>query len=727
MHTKTRQTQSVIDRWDDSQNQRETFLAKVGYDTGAQLVKCPCPTHEDNTPSAQVNDGCVHCHACGESWSYLEAYRLITGQNHQDAAAALLGEAIGTPLTSTTSTVADTTDKEKMQADREAQKKSDEHAKLQKSKALALEAWHKSKPYDGHELDYFANRGVERPPTHDIRFIDGVNIGAVRWNGPACLIFRRNNIGELVGAECITLNADHTNGLWPNGKSRKQQIGGRHNDGSFLRQKRGNRTVLIGEGTENTLAMGLATGSEVDLFTCFGASNMHNAVEILSCYEVVMIASDNDAAGIKAAQETAALLYDAGVKQVREFRPPHEGEDWNQLLLDPEGGEDDIIAHYQAGGRVIDRIDDDLDTEFANISWMDEITVPTESFDFIEGFLTEGGISVTYAVPNVGKTFFQMDMAFAVANAALNADGYGLWRGEKEVHGGAVVYAACEGHRGSQLRAAAAIKTGKLKKGAPICFYDHGDATLNLGDDGSVDRLIRFCQAVVRKSRHELRMIVVDTLAAASAGIDENSNQMQTIVANCQRIQRELGGLVHINLVHHQGKSAEAGMRGHSSLNGAVDTTILLEKVNVEMIASDTVQERIRATVKKQKDLEIAKPIDSVLRVVELGTCSRGRKITSCVIDAVSFAEETSSSDKGDDAGANKETTAQKLKRGFEALGGNDNVSTKRLAEYLGESESQVKRWIRRGYTYTTKTKAGQVHEVGYEPAAGTGWALAKK
>lgn len=68
-------------------------------------------------------------------------------------------------------------------------------------------------------------------------------------------------------------------------------------------------------------------------------------------------------------------------------------------------------------------------------------------------------------------------------------------------------------------------------------------------------------------------LVVLDTLSRAAPGTDENSaSDMGELIAACAEIQRRTGGAVL--LVHHTGKDVTKGLRGHSSLNGAVDVAI---------------------------------------------------------------------------------------------------------------------------------------------------------
>src|SRR5205823_3430681 len=84
-----------------------------------------------------------------------------------------------------------------------------------------------------------------------------------------------------------------------------------------------------------------------------------------------------------------------------------------------------------------------------------------------------------------------------------------------------------------------------------------------------VDRLI----ASIRPLQPAL--IVVDTLTDTSAGLDENSSDMRQVYNALRTIQVEFGCAV-LTLVHTgwDGKRE----RGHSSIRGMADVTMLLER-----------------------------------------------------------------------------------------------------------------------------------------------------
>jgi len=111
---------------------------------------------------------------------------------------------------------------------------------------------------------------------------------------------------------------------------------------------------------------------------------------------------------------------------------------------------------------------------------------------------------------------------------------------------------------------------------------------------------------------------VVDTLSRALAGGDENSPvDMGRIVLAADRIRAETGA--HFSYVHHCGKDAARGPRGHSLLRAATDTEI-------EVTAG-------ALKVTKQRDMERGEAYGFKLTDVYIGDDPEGQPVRSAVVD----------------------------------------------------------------------------------------------
>ena len=140
--------------------------------------------------------------------------------------------------------------------------------------------------------------------------------------------------------------------------------------------------------------------------------------------------------------------------------------------------------------------------------------------------------------------------------------------------------------------------------------------------EGTTRTVIKLVRQVEQQTGLKCTLVVIDTLARAFAGGNENdSEDMGRFVRNVDRIRRATGAAVLV--VHHSGKNAAAGARGHSSLRAATDTEL-------ELVVDKDGVRTLNST--KQRDIEAAPPIRLALIPVILGQDEDGEDIASCVV-----------------------------------------------------------------------------------------------
>jgi hypothetical protein len=244
--------------------------------------------------------------------------------------------------------------------------------------------------------------------------------------------------------------------------------------------------------------------------------------------------------------------------------------------------------------------------------YADEISPVTTSSDFVEDLLRDNEFSVIYGASNCGKTFFMLDLAMHVA--------LGLkWR-DRHVEQGGVIYAALEGGHGTKNRIVAFREHYKIDGKIPLAVIPSNINFL----DGQND-MPALLEAIkgARDRLGNVRMIVIDTLARAIGGGDENSSMdMGQLIINADKI-RELTN-AHIAFVHHSGKDELKGARGHSSLRAAVDTEIEISRPDTD--SPSTIK------VVKQREMEMIEDMAFKLERVVLGVNQRGKEVSSCVV-----------------------------------------------------------------------------------------------
>ena len=238
--------------------------------------------------------------------------------------------------------------------------------------------------------------------------------------------------------------------------------------------------------------------------------------------------------------------------------------------------------------------------------WRELEALPSREY-LIKGLIDKGASSVIYGASNSGKTFIALDIAFHIA---AGRD----WRGQRTKQG-RVVYIAGEGGIGIRERLAAILLHYETEQ-KPDVYIIPTTVTL-CGQDAQHQALIDRIAGI-----DDIQLIVVDTLARAMAGGDENSTKdMSEFVRNCDIIRHITKA--HIIMVHHSGKDDSKGARGSSALKAAIDTEMHVSQAN----------DIISATVQKQREGKTGVSYNFLLRPYEVGKDEDGEAVTSCALE----------------------------------------------------------------------------------------------
>jgi len=220
-------------------------------------------------------------------------------------------------------------------------------------------------------------------------------------------------------------------------------------------------------------------------------------------------------------------------------------------------------------------------------------TIKIESWDtiqdepvewLIEGVIPKGSFTALYGPPGSFKSFIALDIAEAIATGRA-------WMGREVKHTGAVLYLAGEGFGGIGARIKACKMHHQTEDGAPIYIVRH---QLNLRSSAEdFNALMLAVVQLVEQTGMEFSLAIVDTLARAFGGGNENSSEdMGAFITAMGKVQEFLNCALMV--LHHSGKDAAKGLRGHSSLLGAVDTELELLRFDEQMKGV--------LTISKQKD-----------------------------------------------------------------------------------------------------------------------------
>jgi hypothetical protein len=224
----------------------------------------------------------------------------------------------------------------------------------------------------------------------------------------------------------------------------------------------------------------------------------------------------------------------------------------------------------------------------------------------VHGVVPAEGIAALYGPSGSGKSFLTLDMACAIATGAKD------WFGRR-VTQAPVVYVCLEGEAGVSKRIKAWVS--HFNKELPAALRFIAQPFDLLSNDTSELAMAVITAGCVGG------LVIIDTLNRASPGADENSSvDMGNIIAAAKQLQNQIGGLVL--LVHHTGKNATKGLRGHSSLYASLDSAIEVVKTNAYREWS----------VAKSKDDVTGDAHSFILKVMQVGFDNDGEEITSCIV-----------------------------------------------------------------------------------------------
>jgi len=237
----------------------------------------------------------------------------------------------------------------------------------------------------------------------------------------------------------------------------------------------------------------------------------------------------------------------------------------------------------------------------------DTIEIPNDPTYLVKDLLPDVGLAVIFGPEKCGKSFWLFDVMMHVALGWP-------YRGHDVIQG-PVVYCALEGGRGFAKRIVAFRQEFLAQDSDPVPFWLI-DVRLDL---------IKEHTALIAAIRSQLKntnpaAVVIDTLNRALNGSENDDEDMGKFIAAADAVRDAFNCLVAI--IHHTPLSG-GRPRGHSSLGGADDAQISVEKND----ASGIVTCKVVHMKDDASDLVLA----SKLKRVEIGTDSKRNPITSCV------------------------------------------------------------------------------------------------
>lgn len=244
-------------------------------------------------------------------------------------------------------------------------------------------------------------------------------------------------------------------------------------------------------------------------------------------------------------------------------------------------------------------------------TWSGNIEPVLQRNYLVKGWLGRGAQSVIYGPSNVGKSFLALDLAHHVSQ--------GTDWGGRRVQKTRVLYIAAEGGASFQNRVAALENPEFWVITAPLTLAGKGSQAQPLAE------VLAHLASV---GGTDFGLVIVDTMSRVMGSADENAApDIADLIHNLDSLRRATGA--HVLLVHHTGKDAARGARGHSSLRAAIDTEIELSRDETGIISAE---------VTKQRDGPTGYRFDYTLRQVELGHDQDGDAVTTCIVEQVEDA-----------------------------------------------------------------------------------------
>jgi len=179
-------------------------------------------------------------------------------------------------------------------------------------------------------------------------------------------------------------------------------------------------------------------------------------------------------------------------------------------------------------------------------------------------------LSLLFGAPGSLKSLFLMDLSVCVA---AGKD----WLGEFPTRQGSVLWLDKDSGRDRLIRRFLALLKGHDLERCPVDFLAFPQPTFVAGGPGAAEAVHRLISLAERKG---YSLIVLDNLGSVSGARDENSPEMIEVMGRLRFITEETGAAVIV--IHHKtkGRRDRPGdmLRGHSSIEGALDLALFLER-----------------------------------------------------------------------------------------------------------------------------------------------------
>lgn len=249
--------------------------------------------------------------------------------------------------------------------------------------------------------DYFRGRGIDNLPNNAL-FLSAREARRIIGKGFPAMVLPVAKDRKLVGCHLTLLTSDASKRI----KNQKRMYGPIKGGHVQLGRPKADKSLVVGEGIESALSAAQITG--LPAIAALSATSM-KALAVPSCSEVI-IAADNDAAGLEAARLLAQCLLDAGHRVVRIAAPDKRyGNDWNDALnsgTDLETLRDELLHAKPVRNRGVRAL---RARELMKMTFSDPEYL-------LRPWLEKSSLCMVHAARGSGKTWFCGSMAVAIAS-----------------------------------------------------------------------------------------------------------------------------------------------------------------------------------------------------------------------------------------------------------------------------------------------------------------------
>lgn len=236
----------------------------------------------------------------------------------------------------------------------------------------------------------------------------------------------------------------------------------------------------------------------------------------------------------------------------------------------------------------------------------------------IKGMIPEQSFGLIYGASGSFKSFLAVSLSCHLAT--------GMDWDSNKCQQGAVLYVIGEGGAGVPKRVKA--WSDRYYSGKNVDNLFQIKQPVFIAEDNQWKSLISTVEEIKMKTRKEIKLIVLDTLARCYGGRDENkASDMGAFIRGCDMVKEATGAT--ILAVHHSGKEESKAARGSSALEAAADFVFRVNR-------PDKGREINLTNTKQKDDEEYPNRAYGLVNAV-IGKDSDNENINSLCVDHIGY------------------------------------------------------------------------------------------